>query len=310
MLDFLSLNFLKIIKLFVILLILFSLTGSFGTVHWALALTSHFKMQYLILSLCCLLVLLWTRLWWWVLLGCLGVVLNTIVVLPWYFQNTSVKPQSHHLKLLLSNVNFKNRKYASLIQLVATEKPDIVILQEGNRHWIQRLTKIFPYFIAPPKSHYFGTSVFSQLPFEETQILQLGSRVLESLHLKIKVKGKMISLLTTHPFPPIRQYFFEKRNNQLFAVKSFLQSLSEPKILIGDLNISMWSPFYIELLEKTGLVNARQGFGLLPTWPTFLPIFMIPIDHCLVSSDITVVNIKKGQSIGSDHLPLIVELAI
>lgn len=35
-----------------------------------------------------------------------------------------------------------------------------------------------------------------------------------------------------------------------------------------------------------------------------------PIDHCLVSSEFTVKNIKTGNDIGSDHLPLIIELSL
>jgi endonuclease/exonuclease/phosphatase family metal-dependent hydrolase len=37
---------------------------------------------------------------------------------------------------------------------------------------------------------------------------------------------------------------------------------------------------------------------------------MIPIDHCLVSEDIRVINIRTDGHIGSDHLPLIVDLEI
>jgi endonuclease/exonuclease/phosphatase (EEP) superfamily protein YafD len=88
--------------------------------------------------------------------------------------------------------------------------------------------------------------------------------------------------------------------------------LPEPKICVGDLNASLWSPVYLDFAKQTKLTNVRQGFGLLPTWPTFMGFnwLMIPIDHCLVSSDICVVNAQTGERIGSDHLPLIVELKI
>ncbi|RKZ90469.1 MAG: endonuclease/exonuclease/phosphatase family protein [Candidatus Parabeggiatoa sp. nov. 1] len=303
---------LRRIKLLAAGVVLLSLAGYLGTVYWMFELTSHFKVQYLALSLFCALVFSWARLWRWASLGLLGIVLNGSVVLSWYVPNTETAAQNPHLSVLLANVNIRNKNYSALLELVKTENPAILIVQEANAGWIKQLQMLdkWPYRVAPPKSYGFGTVIVSRFPFEQTQILSLGTGGRESILVKIKINGKLISLLTTHPLPPISQELFRHRNSQLFAANSVIKQLSTPKILIGDLNISMWSPVYSKLLSNTGLVNARQGFGILPTWPTTLPFLMIPIDHCLISSDIKVVNIRTARRIGSDHLPLIVELAI
>ncbi len=82
----------------------------------------------------------------------------------------------------------------------------------------------------------------------------------------------------------------------------------------------MWSPYYKSFVRQTGLRNARQGFGILPTWPsksslspvpaTIAPLLSIPIDHCLISPKIKVVNIRTGPNVDSDHLPVITDLVI
>jgi endonuclease/exonuclease/phosphatase (EEP) superfamily protein YafD len=92
-------------------------------------------------------------------------------------------------------------------------------------------------------------------------------------------------------------------NLQLDGVGQYLQSLESPKLLLGDLNITMWSPYYQQLTRKTGLKNARDGFGILPSWPTsshrrpflngLISMLAIPIDHCLLSPDLSVLAIPN-----------------
>ena len=72
----------------------------------------------------------------------------------------------------------------------------------------------------------------------------------------------------------------------------------------------MWSSDYLAVETISGLNNARQGFGILPTWPTYMPFLMIPIDHILISEHFVINDFKVGNNIGSDHLPLIIELAL
>ena len=44
--------------------------------------------------------------------------------------------------------------------------------------------------------------------------------------------------------------------------------------------------------------------------PSANPPAMIPIDHCLASQDFAVLDFRAGAQFGSDHLPLLVTLAL
>jgi len=90
--------------------------------------------------------------------------------------------------------------------------------------------------------------------------------------------------------------------------------------MIGDLNATMWSPYFRTLRTKLGLHDSRKGFGILPTWTTpspvspfpawLAPLLAILIDHCLLSRDIQAIEMHIGKPVGSDHLPIVVDLAI
>ncbi|MDJ0569918.1 MAG: endonuclease/exonuclease/phosphatase family protein [Pleurocapsa sp. MO_192.B19] len=179
--------------------------------------------------------------------------------------------------------------------------------------WLTKLRPLennYPYKQASPREDNFGIAIFSKYPIDEIREVYWGPSNIPSLKASLIVSGHRISLITTHPLPPVNDDYYHSRNSQLNEVALVSKNVGNPLILIGDLNVTMWSSDYMALETGTNLVNARKGFGILPTWPTILPMFMIPIDHCLVSSDFQVLEIKVGKNVGSDHLPLIVDLGL
>jgi endonuclease/exonuclease/phosphatase (EEP) superfamily protein YafD len=109
---------------------------------------------------------------------------------------------------------------------------------------------------------------------------------------------------------PVGKRLYDTRNTQLSSLVELLDDFSGNKVLVGDLNASVWDIHYRNLEKRSGLRSARRGFGIQPTWPTFLPFAMIPIDHVLVSSEISVSDVRTGRRIGSDHLPLVVTIEL
>ena len=49
--------------------------------------------------------------------------------------------------------------------------------------------------------------------------------------------------------------------------------------------------------------------GLQPTWPAGNPLLITPIDHFLISKNLTVIHRYTGPDIGSDHYPVTMEIA-
>jgi endonuclease/exonuclease/phosphatase (EEP) superfamily protein YafD len=125
----------------------------------------------------------------------------------------------------------------------------------------------------------------------------------------IDVDGEPVTIFSTHPVPPIGAGFSADRNTQLDYIADRVVATSGSTLVIGDLNITPWAAHYRDFEKKTGLVNTQRGSGLKPSWPLFLPIAMIPIDHALVSADLVAAETRTLSRIGSDHLPLFVRIA-
>jgi endonuclease/exonuclease/phosphatase (EEP) superfamily protein YafD len=289
-----------------------SIIGYFGTWLRHFELASHFKVQYLEIAAACLIALLALRTWRWAAVALMGVALNAAVIIPWFYPSSHPNDSPPDLRLVLANVNGGNTNYPALLNLIATEDPDIIVIQEADERWVEALKALasshpFTRFIANRDNT--GIMLRSRFPVEPIDDAVAQGCDFPIIIVRIKIKEVTASLITLHPPPPVTQTFLSERNHQLAQVANLVKRLPQPVIVAGDLNISLWSPYYSRFVDQSGLVAARQSFGILPTYPTHNRLVMIPIDHCLVTSDIKVTNCRTGREISSDHLPILIDLA-
>jgi endonuclease/exonuclease/phosphatase (EEP) superfamily protein YafD len=100
------------------------------------------------------------------------------------------------------------------------------------------------------------------------------------------------------------------RNSQLADLAGFIAGQPERHVIVmGDFNLTPWSPYFQRLLDAAGLRDSAIGRGVAPTWFSRLLPFGLPIDQVLLGPDVTVVDRHVGADVGSDHLPVIADLA-
>lgn len=309
-----KISFIGLLQVVALLTLLFSVATLFNQYQRYLELFSHFRLQYLLSALVCTVIFVFTRHFKSATLMALTVVLNAVYILPWYIGAAPTATEnSTAIKLILSNVNTANRNYPAFIDLIHAESPDIFVVQEVDEKWLtqlRRLEAIYPYQYSVPRNDNFGIAIFSRHPFDKVTQFDFSDFKIPSLKAQLTLAQQPFTLITTHPLPPVSAELYQARNHQLKQVAQKIKETDGPLILLGDLNITMWSNDYKPLVSGTAMHNARKGFGLLPSWPAMVPVFFIPIDHCLVSSHFSVQSIRTGPRIGSDHLPLIVKLAL
>lgn len=310
-----------------LLLLFLNFLPWFAQLDHKLELLAHFRVQFALLSLIPVIWFALCKRTWGLVLSLLLVGWNAFDLLPWYFpdparfespasqsvQNPQKPQPASSLKILMSNMLFNNHDTTRLEQLIQSEKPDVVIVQElspSHLALMDRLKKQYPHSLQDVFQPAFGLGIWSRLPLASKQEVFLGPSQIPSIYAAINWNGEKLHLLTTHPYPPVNIVSFQERNAQYLELVKFLKRHNGAQVLIGDLNVTPWSPYYRQLERDSGLRNARRGFGLLPSWPShFNPLMRIPIDHALVSPSLNVTDFKLGPDLGSDHLPIILSLS-
>ena len=107
-----------------------------------------------------------------------------------------------------------------------------------------------------------------------------------------------------HAYPPRSNVLLESRNEFLRRAASRIAALPAPVLVLGDLNISPFSPVFGQFQAAADLRNARYGRGLLYSWRNDdFPVVYASIDHFFTRGAVVVTELERLDDIGSDHLP-------
>ena len=290
-----------------------SASGFMGAYWWVFDLASHFRQQYLALLIVAILVCLLRSKWRWALLIAPFFAANGLVVAPYYVRTSdTVDEASPERRFLLSNVLILSRGYDRILSLVRETAPDVVVLQELSPEWREGLAGLgatYPYNAGNSPEDRFGIGVWSKF-LVRSRILPATGAGRTSVEAKLTFPEGDLTLVVTHPVPPMGSRGTQLRDEQLVAIGRHVSRLSGPVVVLADLNATPWSHGFREFERTSGLRDTSRRAGLTPTWPSFLPGMRIPLDHCLVSPDINILEKRAGPFVGSDHLPLIVSLTL
>jgi endonuclease/exonuclease/phosphatase (EEP) superfamily protein YafD len=249
----------------------------------------------------------------WAAAAALTAALVIAPVVPWYLprEARADEPGAPGIKLLVSNVYFRNYQHKELIRLVHEERPDMIGLVEVTSHWLRKLDALhaeYPYRVAVPDEVYAGVALFSRWPLSDARVLVLGDTHLPAVAATLQAPGGPVEVVVVHPSSPVSQENFELRNRQLRALADYARTAARPLVVAGDFNVTMWNRHYQPLADVGGLHNAREGHGVDATWPAGWPLG-VPIDHVLASDDVQLRNFRVLRAIGSDHRPIAAEFA-
>jgi len=307
-------------KLFLLLFVFLSLSiffvilSFFTSVIWWAELFSHFVLQYFIGSILFVLYGLCTKKNLILFVSICYTLYLLAVIKPLLTPNiVSTSSETEKISILFSNTHFESASMSEIASLIADKNPDIVILAETKSVQYLELVGLIPeyngeHFIGGPDPWAHDISYFAKDDFGAmaAQTVKFDSETLSLILTSQRYPN--LQILGMHPYPPIKKRTYEKQNIAFAGAALFAQN-SENLILVGDLNTTNFSSEFYQLVAGGDLTDARVGRGVLGSWPESYPsIFRIPIDQVLWKGAWQACEISLTSSIGSDHVPIFVEL--
>ena len=225
---------------------MFSVLTAIDTRQHYIELFSHFRLQYLVASLLLLIVFAVRRRAIVSLLLVVALAVNASYVLPWYAQGETPTGEAR-LTVLYANVQSKNRDYERLLDLINSERPDIIFLQEISAHWLAALQPLradYPFSYSAAREDNFGIAMWSRLPLASATHVDSPPLGYPTIIATTSMDGTDLTLLSTHPMIPLGRDNFAARNAQLQSVTEIVAQASGEVLLLGDLNASVWDRHY------------------------------------------------------------------
>ena len=222
-------------------------------------------------------------------------------------------PSDRCIRLLMANVLQDNRRSDLVLEAVRAAAPDVVCLVETDDWWVGALKPLeadYPWVTRHPLSNDYGMFLCSRLPITSSDVRFLVSEDVPSIRAVVQLRsGDEVVLYAVHPPPPLPESPSYGRDAELVLTGREIADRGQPAIVIGDLNDVAWS-YTARLFQRVShMVDPRVGRGLFSTFHAEHPFARYPLDHVFHTRDFTLRELRVLSYTGSDHFPIVAELA-
>jgi endonuclease/exonuclease/phosphatase (EEP) superfamily protein YafD len=239
--------------------------------------------------------------------------LNVFVVAPTWRAGPERPPAGpERLRLLIANVLDTNDDHEALARLIRRERPDVVGLVELTPAWrdgLRPALRAYGYRAEEAQEGAYGIGLYSRDPAVGLRIVRLPQDAPPAVAGTFTLGRVTFTLVLVHARPALSPSSARMHRRQLLALADAAPRLAPALAICGDLNTTPWSWPYRRLRERGDLEDAFSGGAFAGTWPSLPRPLRIPLDTCLTGAALAVAAHRLGPRVGSDHLPLLVELA-
>jgi endonuclease/exonuclease/phosphatase (EEP) superfamily protein YafD len=279
---------------------------------WPCALLEHFRVQYVAGAAVVVGCAAGLRMAGWFDAAVIAAMLHALWLAPDVCRAARpLPPDGARVRVLVLNVLTENASFDEVRALIDEVRPDVVGLVEVDQRWVAGVAPAVADFagrLERPRGDNFGVALYTRVALAGA-IEQLGAD-LPAAVASITVGGARLGVILVHPPPPVSAMALDAQRQELDAVADRARAMPQPVIVIGDLNATPWSRPFRRLIVRSGLCDSRAGFGIQASFPAASRVLRIPIDHLIVSCEVGVADRRVEREVGSDHLPLVIDLVV
>lgn len=223
--------------------------------------------------------------------------------------------------VMAANVFTGNQKYDEIERQFRDSNCDVIVVSELSfglaKHLGDSFVTDYPHFVEFPADRgNFGIGMYSRLSLTNASVEFLTGDSIPTVIADVHANDRTFHIVGVHTLPPVGKRAFEHRNRHLKLIadhvrKQKTDNADSAVVVMGDLNLTPWSPFFATFLSDARLSQATQGGQLQPTWYRWQAFpFGLVLDHVLLSDELQCVSRTVGEPAGSDHRFVTVEVGL
>lgn len=238
------------------------------------------------------------------------------------------EPGEQHFRLVQFNASYWNPEAPEAVRQLRSSNADFIALQEVGRPTVktilrQELTDRYPYSASSfnTKKKLYGLDLYSRFPIVNVETFPVkstgGNQILEVDIQLSPLPQPPMQIYVVHPHSPRTEVWWTRRNQMLIKLAELVRGSSNNHlVVVGDMNVSPWSPWFHHFVNASGL-EPCAALGTLPTWSALDTdghwrwLAGSDIDHCFFRASRLAPHRRRTiEAIGSDHRAVATEFEV
>jgi endonuclease/exonuclease/phosphatase (EEP) superfamily protein YafD len=247
----------------------------------------------------------------------IAAVVNAVLIVPlWISQQPKARTEDS-LRVVTFDVEGNTDNRDEILSWIGSVGARIVFLQGTDAGWAPDISAAgLPYrVLGVPSGVSSETTVLAHTDVEAT--LAPSDDVAPYIEVVTTLGGATLTLIGVDTEIPRSSGEADTRLELFSTVADRVAAVEARVAVVGNLSTTRWSHAFRVLASDPPLRASEDGSGYWATWNVFpsfgLPavqrIFGLPVDHVLLSEDLTTTGRMVGPDLGPNHRGVVVDIA-